>query len=70
MNIKKGDIIQFNYINWRGLGDIRKVLINEIYYGSNEYHPNPQFLMKAYDLDKNVERIFAMSDMSDVKVID
>lgn len=70
MNIKKGDIIQFNYINWRGLGDIRKALINEIYYGSNEYHPNPQFLMKAYDLDKNVERIFAMSDMSDVKVID
>lgn len=70
VNIKKGNTIRFNYANWRGVCGVRNAVIDEIYYGSNKYHPNPQFLMKAYDLDKNVDRVFAMADMSDLEIIE
>ncbi|MDX5884961.1 hypothetical protein [Bacillus cereus group sp. BfR-BA-00999] len=39
----------------------------QIYFGSTEYHKEPQWLMKAFDLVKNEERAFAMKDMSNVK---
>jgi hypothetical protein len=59
--------IKFDYINFRGEFSHRKANITSIWYGSNEYHTTPQWIMTGLDLDKNQTRHFAMSDMTNVK---
>ena len=63
------DITEFDYVNWKGEKSKRQAEVNEYHYGSNEYHPEPQWLMSAYDLDKKALRTFALKDMSNVRVI-
>jgi len=56
--------IYFDYKNWRGETATRHVRPIRIWFGSTQYHPTPQWLLTAVDLDKNAERDFAMADMS------
>jgi predicted DNA-binding transcriptional regulator YafY len=70
MEILHHDKIEFDYVNWKGIKGHRKVEIDEFHYGSTKYHPETQWLLEAFDLDKNEFRIFAMKDMSNVKKID
>ncbi len=59
--INKNVII--DYTNWRGERGLRRILPIEVFFGINEFHPGEQWLLKAIDLDKNVERVFAMKDI-------
>jgi hypothetical protein len=61
------DLIQFDYVNWKGKKSHRIVISKQIYFGSTEYHPELQWLMIAHDVDKCEERAFAMKDMTNVK---
>ena len=63
------DKIQFEYTNWKGVTGTREIEVGELYYGSTEYHPKPQWLLEGYDLGKKANRLFAMSDMREVKII-
>lgn len=63
------DKIEFDYVNWKGETSHRKVEVDDFYYGSNAYHQEPQWLMLAFDLEKEKSRMFAMKDMSNVKRI-
>ncbi len=66
--IRTGNIfIKFDYVNWKGVAGHREVKIIRVFFGTTEYHPEPQWLMEAWDMDKQEERIFAMKDMSNVK---
>jgi hypothetical protein len=38
-----------------------------IWFGSTEWHPEPQWFLGAFDLDNGKWRDFAMKDMSDVR---
>lgn len=67
--IKPNDLIEFDYINWQGKKGHRKVEVMDLYYGSNEYHPEEQWLLRAFDLDKAKERFFAMKDMSNIQYL-
>jgi hypothetical protein len=58
--------IAFDYINWKGSQSRRRARVMGIFWGSTEYHPEEQWLIKAMDLDKKQERVFAMRDMSNV----
>lgn len=51
------------YKNWKG--DIRERVIKplEIYFGSTEYHPEDQWLLRAEDLEKGEIRDFSLKDM-------
>lgn len=51
------------YTNWKGQTSIRRIEPIKIFFGSNEYHEEPQWLLKCFDVDKNAERTFAMSDI-------
>lgn len=55
--------VKIKYKNWRGEVAYRNIQPIEIIFGSNEFHKDPQWLMKAMDLDKNVERTFAIADI-------
>lgn len=66
--IEKGMTIQFDYINWQGVPASRKAEVQSIHYGETEYHPAPQWLMSAWDLEKQANRVFAMKDMTNIVV--
>lgn len=54
-------IVTATYVNWRGETQTRRFVPLELFWGASEWHPEPQHLLKAYDLDRRTERTFAMS---------
>lgn len=61
--------VTFTYKSWRGIVSARRVLPIGIMFGSNEWHPKPQWLLYALDFDKNETRYFAVQDISDWKSV-
>lgn len=61
-------IITIDYTNYRGERGTRRVLPYEQYFGTTPFHPDPQWLMRALDVEKNAERTFAMKDIHDFDV--
>jgi hypothetical protein len=55
--------ISILYRNYRGSTAIRRIVPSRIWFGSTEWHPEPQWVMEAVDLDKGAERSFAMRDI-------
>ena len=53
-------VVRILYTNYRGETTHRRVIPDRIYFGSNEWHPEEQWLLDAYDLDKGARRAFAM----------
>lgn len=51
------------YTNWRGETSLRKVTPHSWRHGTTQWHPEPQWLMKAFDKDKGEYREFAMEDI-------
>ena len=59
--------IEILYTNYRGETGRRKIIPSALRYGATEYHPEPQWLMDAFDLDKQAERTFALLDIQEWK---
>ena len=55
--------LKFTYRNWKGELSLRSAVPRRVYFGSTEYHKEPQWLMEAFDADKQAVRTFAMLDM-------
>jgi hypothetical protein len=53
----------FDYTNWRGETGTRRAIPLRIYHGATEWHPEPQWLLEARDVDKDAVRAFAIKDM-------
>ncbi len=51
------------YKNYRGVTSQRKIIPKNIWFGATEWHPEEQYLLNAFDIDKNANRSFAMSDI-------
>jgi predicted DNA-binding transcriptional regulator YafY len=51
------------YTNHRNETARRRIQPLRIWFGSTEWHPEPQWLMSATDLDKGAVRDFAMQDI-------
>lgn len=54
--------IKVLYTNWRGETSMRSVTPMGIHFGSTEWHPEPQWLLKVFDHDKQAERDYALRD--------
>lgn len=67
--IKGGTVLQFRYKNHRGKMGVRNVLVKGINYGVTAYHPMPQLFLSGFDLDKSVNRDFAVNDIYEVTII-
>lgn len=57
-----GQPIMLSYKNYRGEISTRRITPLKPWYGSTEWHPEPQWLLKAFDHDKGAERDFALAD--------
>lgn len=62
-----GNPMQFVYANHIGETALRTVAPIRIYHGATEYHPEPQWLLEAIDLDKDALRTFAMRNIKEIK---
>lgn len=54
--------IRFRYTNWRGETGMRHVTPISLRFGTSEYHSEPQWLLRAFDHDRQAEREFALTD--------
>lgn len=63
-----GDII-LDYTNWRGVRSKRRVLPVGIMFGVTEWHPEPQWLLVAFDYDKQAERSFSFYGIHDISQV-
>jgi predicted DNA-binding transcriptional regulator YafY len=66
MNLEKGMVIEFDYTNWKSELGTRKVFVYGVFWGSNEWHNEEQWLLHALDEEKGATRYFAMKDMKNV----
>jgi predicted DNA-binding transcriptional regulator YafY len=53
----------FRYRNYKGEEGMRRVIPGRIYWDASEWHPEPQWLFDAWDLDKEAHRTFALKDV-------
>lgn len=60
---ESGGFLSFWYKNYRGEVSERTVRPIRIYHGATEWHPEPQWLLEAFDMEKDAVRAFAMCDM-------
>lgn len=63
LEIKPGTVVEIVYTNYRGETSVRRIVPASLRYGATEYHPEPQWLLDAYDLEKAANRTFAMQDV-------
>jgi len=57
------DTVIIDYTNYKGERGTRVIRPNQIFFGQNEWHPDPQWLLTAYDLEKDALRVFAVGDI-------
>lgn len=63
MSESHNKVVRVRYTNWRGQTSVRNIEPIKIFWGNNEFHPESQWLLKCFDVDKNAERTFAMQDI-------
>jgi hypothetical protein len=54
--------VTLTYTNWRGETAERTILPQRVWFGATDWHPEPQWLLTAIDVEKGVERDFALKD--------
>jgi hypothetical protein len=60
-NIERGTRLRFAYTNWQNENEIRNVIVVGLQYGSNEWHPEPQWFVHCWDPSRKNYRSFALA---------
>lgn len=62
---RKENKVQIDYTNWKGERRERLITPRQggIFWGSNEWHKEPQWLLRAFCHEKKAERVFAVKDI-------
>ena len=55
--------VVIRYTNYRGETADRRIIPIGIRFGSCEWHPEEQWLLDAFDLDRGADRSFALKDV-------
>lgn len=50
------------YTNHRGERAVRRLITERLYFGTSPWHPEPQWLLDAWDCEKQANRTFALND--------
>lgn len=61
--MEKKKIVNILYKNYRGETALRQVVPKKTWFGSTDWHPEEQWLLDAYDIEKEADRSFAMKDI-------
>lgn len=60
--------VSIRYRNHRGEVSDRRIVPGSFRFASSEWHPEPQWLLDAHDLDKGAGRSFALKDVLEWRV--
>lgn len=63
--ILPGTKIRFDYINYNGVTETREVIFRGIDHGSNEWYPEPKWLLRAHDPSRGAVRSFALENIDE-----
>jgi predicted DNA-binding transcriptional regulator YafY len=55
--------VRIDYVNWRGERGWRRIIPRRLYFAAVEWHPGDQWILDAWDVDKQDLRSFAMKDI-------
>lgn len=59
---EKDNAIRFLYTNYKGETTIRRAIPRGVRYTATEHHPEPQWIMVMWCLDRDAIREFALKD--------
>lgn len=62
----ENQIVEVDYTNWRGIRSTRKILPIRIFFGSNEFHTESQWLLEALDIERQENRTFALKNIHSI----
>lgn len=51
------------YVNWKGEEAVRTLVPEKLWYGHTEWHKEDQWLLHAFDVEKDDYRDYAMKDV-------
>lgn len=54
--------VTLTYTNWRGETSERTITPKRVWFGATDWHPEPQWLLTAFDEEKQADRDFALKD--------
>ncbi|MCK5605195.1 hypothetical protein KAR91_25110 [Candidatus Pacearchaeota archaeon] len=57
------EAVSILYTNYRGETTVRQIVPKKLWFGGTDWHPEEQWLLDAYDLEKQADRSFAMKDI-------
>lgn len=60
--------LTFQYTNYKGETRVRTITPERVFWGSNEFHPERQWLLSAFEEGKG-QRTFALKDVAGLEVI-
>jgi hypothetical protein len=66
-NLPSSREVSILYKNWKGEVAWRRIVPLSISFESSQWHPVPQWIMRALDIDKEAERSFAIVDIQNWK---
>ena len=55
--------VRILYTNYRDETKVRTIIPIKLWFGSTDWHPEGQWLLDAFDIDKYANRSFAMKDI-------
>lgn len=55
--------LRIMYTNWKGVRRERIIRPISIFFGANRWHPDLQWLVVAWDMEKRERRTFALTQM-------
>lgn len=64
MNETTEEQVTIVYTNYKGETAVRRIVPEKIWFGATEWHPEPQWLLDAFDSDKQATRSFALKDIT------
>jgi predicted DNA-binding transcriptional regulator YafY len=58
-------IAMIRYTNHRGETAVRRIVPHSVRFASSEWHTDPQWLLDAFDIDRNAMRSFALKEIDE-----
>lgn len=62
-NLQMQQAVKVIYTNWRGETAERLIIPVAIEWGSTEWHPQEQWLLKVWDIERQAYRQYALKDI-------
>ena len=68
MEFEEKKQVKILYTNWKGITSYRNIIPKSVEFKSTDWHKEEQWILNAFDLDKNADRGFALKDIKEWNV--